>query len=213
MDPRASRRGPALLCRGWYTGACGDRDGTGWQIPCSYLVGVVVRGHAVIEMAPGWQIPCSLPGGRGGQGGKPQSTACMIPQSKGQAAYLQSASRLSSLLWANRRMLAHALICAAETLPTPGGSAHHGLLCRELIVERKKNEAPQVCWQAKQDISMLFSMNDSVPQQLTVTVDKSHLTILPWFLWAVTPGEGIRPNTAGIKTDRHEPPLLPRKPF
>lgn len=28
--------------------------------------------------------------------------------------------------------------------------------------------------------------DDSVPQQLTVTVDKSHLTILPWFLWAVT---------------------------
>lgn len=55
---RASRKGPHLALLGWYSGASGGRDGS--------------AGHTR------W----ALPGGRGGQGGKPQSAACVVPQSK-----------------------------------------------------------------------------------------------------------------------------------
>ena len=76
-----------------------------------------------------------------------QTTKCSpydSSEQKGQTA--AGAWGLSSLLWANRRPSVHTLTWVAETLPTPGGSAHHGLLCKEADSGEKKNKAPQVCW-------------------------------------------------------------------
>ena len=151
---------------------CGERDGTRWQ------------------------IPCSLPGGRGGQGGKPQSAACMIPQSKrdkrlpalgGFHLCCEQTEGRQRTPWPVWQRPSRNL----EAVPTMASCA------KRLIVERKMNEAPQLCWQAKQGISMYSATYCEMTPSPTTDCDgwqlsphnspvilmglNSRLTILPWF--------------------------------
>lgn len=145
-----------------------------------------------------------------------QTTKCSLYDSseqKGQTA--AGAWGLSSLLWANRRPSVHTLTWAAETLPIPGGSAHHGLSCKEADSGEKKEQSTTGVLKAKQDIftySATYCEMTQAPNNWLCWLT----TLTPQFsrdLMGLNSGAGIRPNTAGSKTDRHEPLLLPRKPF